>query len=761
VSCEEEAVEAGLGTLSATAGVYADRPVGCTFISGGLYVNSASTGVPCSSGTPCLCDPCEVCMSGTYAETAGERSNCTGTPCAAGKYGERGSTRWSHQMTPTGHALNCAHIGCSQHTSLEAVQLHCLTLSTCNAFNYMADSYACFKYCDPALALPTTLNGIWQMWVRSAPPTCTNCALGYHLPGVGQAGPCIECGVGRVSAMNASVCSIRCRAGMHESSADTCTDCPAGQYSATSGARQSCDACASGQYSQTAGMTSCQPTPAPTPAYTNFPLCTIASGTCMQHLTPAMCDSVAWHHNSGNKATSVAPTQCAVGTDLGCKLAYISDEAATVLHSGVALPYPDHIISASGLSAAECATACHAKHGAGAVVQVALRQGLCYCILASNYMYTASDTTHSVCTAGWRWNVYAMGTCSQSPHPYGCSTDSNGYYYNEQDDALAACASASCLCATCATPAPTPAPTPIPTPAPTPAPTPKCTLTTNGTCARVWGHGNAREDLDHCYELLLVFGIIYPGNFTNPAQGVHQSISHSYMPFGCSYIHSYNGLWIANVNTHNSSAPCTAEIPCSCEDNCHHLPDLPSPITEHPTPHPTPIPTPVPTLYPTPVPTPIPTPHPTPLPTPAPTVPKNICRLESYTCLMMGLSALTYQECGAISDRRYCRYVSKSNGIPAVSETAGSSVIEYNGNLDADEYCTPGNACLCSTVAVVHDGACPVLTIPTPPPTPLMTLEPLPVQRDMTTWIYGIAGTSGVAVLVVAVLVARKMTIRR
>jgi hypothetical protein len=190
------------------------------------------------------------------------------------------------------------------------------------------------------------------------------------------------------------------------------------------------------------------------------------------------------------------------------------------------------------------------------------------------------------------------------------------------------------------------------------------------------------------------------------------------------------GTWKANVNQHDTEAPCTPEIPCACADNCYHLPTLPEPATLSPTPYPTPLPTPAPTLSPTLAPTPSPTPGPTPVPpTPAPT-PHPFCRLEMYTCALMGLDDLTLEQCKSV-ESVYCRPVTEANSRPGVSTTIDRGVIQYNHDPTAGEHCTKDLSCLCAAAATQGD-LCPLVPTPTMAPTPFVPLEPVPVTRDLS-----------------------------
>lgn len=698
--------------------------------------------------------PCKDCTSGEYQDGSGQTSckTCAANEgpataagpcevCAAGKYAGFPDLVFLGG-TPDSYDLAVCEGDCDANGHCDG-SLECFQRDTnadsvpgCHGDGAVAGSTSAYDYCyDPN-------------WTSG----CTDCPAGQYQDETGQ-GSCKVCAAGTVLSTALGSCEA-CAAGKYEDSG-TCTDCPVGQYQDETG-QGSCTAfsatCTAGKVEQVAATpTSDRLCAVPPDDVTS---CNITSGTCLTHLSLLECNALAW--DDVEVATEQQPTPCTAGADLGCMMAYLSAAAASALHDDLK-PFPVRTMAGDGTSADACATACYAVYGADVTLQVALRNGECYCITGDNYQYSSADTPYASCASIHRWNVWEMGTCTKSPHPSGCSKDQNGYYYNTQPDALAVCANSECLCATCATAAPTAAPTQAPTAAPTPAPTPPCSLTNAGVCSETWGDETA--DLDHCYALLLAFGKVHPGNFTNPERGESIYNTDEHIPFGCHFIQNeYTGTWIANVNQHDTSAPCTPDIPCACADNCRHLPILPAPATLSPTPYPTPLPTPAPTPSPTPAPTPSPTPTPPPPtpapPTPAPT-PFPICYLYNFTCTLMGLSDLSYEQCNNI-EGRFCRSVTNANGRPGVSTTSDAYVIEFNHATDADKPCTGQIPCLCAAAHDTTSNACPTIPTPTVAPTPEVPIDPAPVMRDLSVGMHIIAIAAGVSLLVIA-LYGRKV----
>jgi hypothetical protein len=205
-------------TLSSTATTYTYPPcaAGYSGTSTLVWTKSATDNSWSSTGAT----SCTICPSGTYSTSAGS-SSCIGTACIAGKFGPLGST------TLLGATCSSCPAGTFTSASGSGLCIPCVP----GTYSTSIDSITC-------AGTPCTTGFFGpEGQTSSLTATCTSCAAGTYGSGLS----CLPCPAGSYSASTGATSSIACQpcAGSTYSlgGAASCASCPSGMtfVSSTSG----------------------------------------------------------------------------------------------------------------------------------------------------------------------------------------------------------------------------------------------------------------------------------------------------------------------------------------------------------------------------------------------------------------------------------------------------------------------------------------------------------------------------------------------
>eukprot|EP00937_MAST-01D_sp_MAST-1D-sp2_P008279 g8279.t1 len=188
---------------------------------------------------------CKLCESGKYQPKDGQQS-CTGTTCAAGKYGDRGRETQC-QVACTGAGKNAAGAACAAQTTKAACDGTCTwgTKSTCSA---ITDQATCGTKTDGT-------DGC--SWLAA----CTDCATGQYQDVAGQAS-CKDCVKGQYQSALGQTACINCAQGTYSDQAKqaSCANCAKGKFNDQTAqtAAAACKDCGVGLYQEQAAQAACK-----------------------------------------------------------------------------------------------------------------------------------------------------------------------------------------------------------------------------------------------------------------------------------------------------------------------------------------------------------------------------------------------------------------------------------------------------------------------------------------------------------------------